>query len=132
MSTHAERSVSIVIYAKKGGVLASFYASVLGLRIEREDDGSTMLGSHDVELAIVQAPAAIADTIRIATPAEVRSNTPIKVSFLVADIETLRTAIERSGGSLKPRGATWTWNGALHLDGCDPEGNVFQLRQPSP
>lgn len=25
--------------------------------------------------------------------------------------------------------AAWPWRGHLHLDGWDPEGNVFQLRQ---
>ncbi len=39
------------------------------------------------------------------------------------------TSIVRLGGGLAAPGAVWSWRGHVHLDGWDPEGNVFQLRQ---
>ena len=35
-----------------------------------------------------------------------------------------------SGGFLKPAEAAWRIRGMLVLDGCDPEGNVVQFKQP--
>src|SRR5262245_48082400 len=124
MSAHTSRPLSVVIYAKDRARLARFYAAAFGLTMEREEQGSVLLGSNDLEVAIVQVTMAIANGINVAAPPEPRAATPIKVSFLVADIESLRPAIERSGGVLKPPDAAWSWSGASHLDGWDPEGNV--------
>jgi predicted enzyme related to lactoylglutathione lyase len=56
-------------------------------------------------------------------------DTPLKLSFNVPDIEACRSRVTALGGVLKPLAAAWSWQGARHLDGVDPEGNVFQLRQ---
>lgn len=88
-----------------------------------------LLGAASVELAIVQIPSDVSDTIEITTPAAARESTPIKLSFLVPSIEGARSTIEELGGALKPANAAWSWRGALHLDGKDMEGNVFQLRE---
>lgn len=120
-----------VFYAKDCVRLADFYQAVLGL--QRIEVGPTFIalgaGEDAPDVVIVQAPAALADTIEIATPAVARELTPIKVSFAVADAEALRTPIERLGGTLKATSTRWSWRGFWHLDGHDPEGNVFQLRQ---
>lgn len=118
-----------VFYAKDCAALARFYATVLDLPVAQEEDGFVRLASDRFELVVVQAPAAIAAAIRIADPPQPRSETPIKPSFFVADVRALRLTILASGGFLKPDETAWSWNGAVHLDGWDPEGNVFQLRQ---
>ncbi len=129
MHEHALRAMTLVIYAEDLKRLANFYESVLRLAREDEADDFVLLGSASVELAVVQAPSAVSELIGIHSPPRVRSETPIKPSFAVADVEAMRSAIAAAGGGLKAAGATWTWRGALHLDGWDPEGNVFQLRQ---
>lgn len=129
MSLHASRPLSLVIYAKNGEALAHFYARVLGLETVERADGHLLLDSAQIEIAIVQAPPAIAARIALRSPAEPRSETPIKPSFGVDAIEALRAPIHELGGHLKPASAAWSWRGALHLDGWDPEGNVFQLRE---
>ncbi len=48
----------------------------------------------------------------------------------VDDVEAVRPVVARLGGGLAAPDAAWSWRGQLHLDGWDPEGNVFQLRQP--
>ncbi|MBW8848765.1 MAG: hypothetical protein JF607_27875 [Burkholderiales bacterium] len=121
--------LNAALYAKGAQTLATFYGDVLALPRVEEGDSFVRLASGEVELAIVQAPAALADTIVISQPPRVREETPIKLSFLVPDIEALRPLIERLGGGLKAPDAAWSWRGARHLDGWDPEGNVFQLRQ---
>ncbi|MBX3630106.1 MAG: hypothetical protein KF908_09370 [Nitrosomonas sp.] len=120
---------SAVIYAKDAQCLASFYEDMLSLSRVEEGPGFIFLASEGLELSVVQAPAAIAESIRLTDPPEVREVTPIKLSFQVADIKRTRITVQRLGGGLKEPEATWSWRGALHLDGFDPEGNVFQLRQ---
>lgn len=132
MQEHATRPLSVVLYAQDCERLARFYESVLEIaRQEEQPDDFVLLASASIELAIVQAPPAIRDSISIASPPRVRSETPVKISFAVADVEAKRSAVQAAGGFLKPADAAWTWKGALHLDGWDPEGNVFQLYQPA-
>ena len=121
--------LTAAVYAKDAPRLATFYAEVL--RLERVEDGASfvLLGSSGIELAIVQAPPAIAEAIVVTEPPVVREDTPVKLSFLVDDVESIRPVVARLGGGLAAPEAAWSWRGQLHLDGWDPEGNVFQLRQ---
>jgi predicted enzyme related to lactoylglutathione lyase len=121
--------VTLTLYAKDARRLAAFYQAALGLPCVDEAPGFMVLASGAVELIIVQAPDAIAQGIVIASPPVLRESTPIKLSFLVPDIAQVQRAIRGLGGGLKDASATWLWRGRQHLDGWDPEGNVFQLRQ---
>ena len=121
--------LNAALYAKSARTLAGFYAQMLALPRVDEGDSFVLLASGELELAIVQAPAVLADAIVITQPPQVREETPVKLCFLVPDIEALRPVIQRLGGGLKAPEAAWSWRGARHLDGWDPEGNVFQLRQ---
>lgn len=139
---HANRALVVVLYAKDAERVARFYEAALGLsrgrsseEEEEEDGGAIVLGRGPTEIVVIAVPEAIAASIDVASPPELRAETPIKLSFLVdADAITsdavLRAAIEAAGGGLKPATAAWSWRGAIHLDGWDPEGNVFQLRAP--
>jgi len=122
-------SLTVAIYAKDARRLASFYAEVLGLA--RAEEGATfvLLTAAGIELAIVQAPPTIAEAIVVAEPPVVREDTPVKLSFIVDDVEEVRPVVAGLGGGLAAPDAAWSWRGQLHLDGWDPEGNVFQLRQ---
>jgi predicted enzyme related to lactoylglutathione lyase len=126
---HRSHAITATVYAKDAPRLAGFYTEVLDL--VRAEDGSSfvVLASAGVELTVVQAPPAIADAIVLDEPPEVREGTPIKLSFLVEDLDRTRPVVVRCGGGLAAPEAAWTWRGHTHLDGWDPEGNVFQLRQ---
>jgi predicted enzyme related to lactoylglutathione lyase len=121
--------VSLAVYAKDIACVSSFYAAVVGLREVERASGFILLAGPFFELAVVQVPAELAAAIHIASPPTARADTPIKPSFLVSNIEKLRREVQALGGLLKPAPAAWSWRGQLHLDGKDPEGNVFQLRQ---
>lgn len=43
--------------------------------------------------------------------------------------EVLRLAWVEEGASFVLIAAAWSWRGHLHVDGWDPEGNEFPLRQ---
>jgi len=124
-------ALQAVIYAKDARRLAGFYEQLLALPPTEEGAGFIRLATGSLQLTIVQAPAAIADSIDIAEPPRVREETPIKLSFAVPDIEALRPLAGRLGGGLQDDEAGWAWHGERHLDGWDPEGNVFQLREPA-
>lgn len=121
------------VYAQDLQRLAGFYERLLSLaRLEAQ--GSFVLladAAGTLELVIVQVPEPMAAQIDITAPPQVREDTPIKLSFAVPAIEALRERIAAAGGQLKPADAGWAWRGARHLDGVDPEGNVFQLREPA-
>ena len=104
--------LNAALYAKSAQTLAGFYAQVLALPRVDEGDSFVLLASGELELAVVQAPAVLADAIVITQPPQVREETPIKLSFLVPDIEALRPVIQRLGGGLKAPEAAWSWRGA--------------------
>ena len=124
-------ALQAVVYAKDLRVLCEFYRATLGLGMLEEGRGFVLLSGPGYELSVVQIPEAYAADIQIASPPVPREDTPIKVSFLVPGIAGARKDIERLGGTLQPDTAVWEWRGCRHLDGTDPEGNVFQLREAS-
>ena len=129
MSDHASRPMSMVIYARDCRILADFYARMLQLSRAEEDDDFVQLASASLELVVVQAPPHIRDSIVLESPPLLREETPLKLSFAVQDVEALRDLIVAAGGGLKPCTAGWEAWATRHLDGWDPEGNVFQLRE---
>ena len=126
---HRSPALTATVYAKDARRLAGFYAGVLGLGRVEEGASFVVLAAPGVELAIVQASPEIADSIVLADPPDVREGTPMKLSFVVDDVERLRAVVVRLGGGLAAPDAAWSWRGHRHLDGWDPEGNLLQLRQ---
>ena len=82
-----------------------------------------------IELVIHAIPQAYAARISVANPPQLREETPLKPIFVVESLEAVRLAAEVTGGSLQPTHRAWQYNGAIVLDGSDPEGNVVQFRQ---
>ncbi len=128
-------SMTATIYAVDLSRMTEFYSRVLGLSIvESLDNDFARLESHDhaIEISIVAIPREIADTIHFAEPVSPRDDTPIKLSFVVDDLDACRSHALALGGALRTADEGWIWHGFIHCDGHDPEGNVFQLRSPAP
>lgn len=121
--------IHVVVYAKDLENLGHFYERVLGLHVGERARNYILLQGMGYELSIVAMPSETAARIHLQSPPVPLEDTPIKVSVLVPSIEDLRCLIAEAGGSLEPAEEAWAWRGQLHLDGVDPEGNVFQLRQ---
>ena len=128
-STSVSQAPGLVIYAKDKDKVANFYKRVLNLETVAEELGFALLQAGSVEIAVVLIPEHVAIEIEIASPPKVREDTPFKPWFLVQNFERTRVAAVGAGGQLKPANTAWRWRGAVYLDGWDPEGNVFQLRQ---
>ena len=119
-----------IVYAKDIQRLARFYAAVADLEIVHEVADHVVLESETHELVIVAIPAATAARIVIATPPVRRENTAFKLSFLVDSLADARSAAREAGGDLNPPEKEWDFQGLRVCDGCDPEGNMIQLREP--
>ena len=119
-----------IVYAKDIQRLARFYAAVADLEIVHEVEDHVVLESETYELVVVAIPAAIASRIVITTPPERRENTALKLSFAVAGLTEAREAVKTAGGELNPPAKEWSFQGWRVCDGCDPEGNMIQLREP--
>ena len=121
-----------IVYAKDIQRLARFYAAVADLEIVHEVADHLVLESETYELVVVAIPAATAARIAIATPPVRRENTAFKLSFVVDSLAEARTAAKDAGGELDPPAREWAFQGMRVCDGCDPEGNMIQVREAVP
>jgi len=121
-----------IVHAKDVQRLAQFYAAVADLEIVHEVDDHVVLESETYELVIVAIPAATAARIVITTPPARRENTAFKLSFRVESLAQARETARAAGGELNPPAKEWDFQGMRVCDGCDPEGNMIQLREAHP
>lgn len=118
-----------VLYAKNIEVVQSFYESLLALRVEHVASDHVLLGSPQLQLAVIRVAPQIAATIEIGAPPKRRSETPIKLVFEVASIAKARELAASLGGEVYPLEKEWTYRGFRACDGQDPEGNVVRFRE---
>lgn len=121
-----------VLYAKNLQRLAGFYARVARLSFSRSAPDHVVLECESFQLAVIQIPKHIADSIEIQEPPVRRENTAIKLVFFIESIADVRAVVSDEGGELNPMEREWIFDGNRVCDGHDPEGNVFQLRQVGP
>jgi predicted enzyme related to lactoylglutathione lyase len=119
-STFVPQASGLVIYAKDKEKVANFYRRLLNLETVVDELEFILLQAGNVEITIVRMPKQIAIEIEI---------TSLKPSFLVQSYEQARVEAVAAGGQLMPTDSVWLWRGTKHLDGWDPEGNIFQLRK---
>lgn len=125
-----EVGIGAVVFTKDVRRMATFYASVAGLRTVAQEADHARLEVGGAELVLHAIPAPIAASIHIAEPPERREETPIKLSFTVADLAEARRRAAAAGGVLDPPDREWEHREHRICDGHDPEGNVYQLRMP--
>lgn len=119
----------VVIFVRSVKSLAAFYRAVLGLETLEASASHEVLRRPGIEVVVHGIPRAVAAEITITSPPEVRAETPFKPTFVVPDLDAARAVATAAGGYLKPADQAWHFRGATVLDGWDPEGNIFQLRQ---
>lgn len=117
-----------VIYAKDLARLSAFYQAVLGMALRHAEPDHEVIESADLQLVIHAIPPQIADTITIDTPPQPRDEQAIKLFFTVADLAQARTRAHALGGEVGDAG--WAGPGFVAHNAHDPEGNIFQLREP--
>jgi predicted enzyme related to lactoylglutathione lyase len=119
----------LVIFAKNKELVSSFYQQALGLKLEESDKTHDLLVGQGHEVVVHTISKAYANSIEIASPPVPRDETPMKPTFVVEDLEVVRSAAKATGGFLKPLKQAWKFRGFVVLDGWDPEGNIVQFKQ---
>ncbi len=120
-----------VLYAKELDRLVTFYSMLGGNVVDAQPGEYAVLQGSNTELSIVQSPKHIASEIQITTPPAVRTNTALKLMFLVPSINQALASALQLGGITEPDAKRWEFRGHLIQDAVDPEGNVYQLCQPN-
>jgi len=118
-----------IIYAKDIQRLARFYAAVADMEVMHEVEDHIVLESETHELVIVALPADVAARIAITSPPARRENTAVKLTFAVSSLADARAVAAANGGELDPPAREWKFQGLRVCDGCDPEGNMIQVRE---
>jgi predicted enzyme related to lactoylglutathione lyase len=120
---------SAVIFANDVDRLAAFYRDVTRMTEVLRDAEHVVLDGGVHQLVIHSIPPSIAARITIASPPQVREDTPIKLCLPVASIDAARRTAAQLGGAVEPPSREWSARGFRACDGHDPEGHVFQLRE---
>jgi hypothetical protein len=119
----------LVVYAKNKKRVSAFYQQTLELEVVESEPSHDLLCGHGLEVVVHTIPRRYATDIVIARPPLPRDGTPMKPTFVVASLQAVRQAAQRTGGHLKPDEAAWRYRGCTVLDGWDPEGNIVQFKQ---
>jgi predicted enzyme related to lactoylglutathione lyase len=117
----------VFIYAKDLERLASFYQAVLSMTRAHGADELVVLQSPDIQLVLHAIPPQIAATIVIEAPPVRREDTALKFFFTVASLSEARATAATLGGEVFSE--QWKGPGFVVCNACDPEGNIFQVRE---
>lgn len=117
----------LFLYAKDLEAVAGFYASVLHLTRVHSDAELVILQAQGMQLVVHAIPAHIASGITIASPPVRREKSAMKFFFTIPSLAAATAEAAARGGEVLTE--RWTGPGFRVANGCDPEGNVFQLRE---
>lgn len=117
----------IFIYAKDLDRLSGFYQSVLGMTAAHRTDQMIVLRSPDFQLIIHAMPPHLASRVVIETPPQLRDTAAIKFFCTVPSLAIAAESAHALGGQVVPE--QWHGPGFVVRNACDPEGNIFQVRE---
>jgi predicted enzyme related to lactoylglutathione lyase len=120
----------LFLYAKNLQGLAEFYESVLGMSRAHASGDLIVLNSPDIQIIVHAMPPAIAESVTITSPPQKRENSAMKFFFTVPSIAAVESIAVTLGGEVFPE--QWEGPGFNVRNACDPEGNVFQVRERAP
>lgn len=120
----------LFVYACDAPRIAGFYEAVLGLSRIHAAGMITVLEGQGMQLIVHEIPPQIAATIVIATPPVRREDTALKFWFTVTSLAAARAVAQGLGGDVDAQ--AWEGTGFRVSNAIDPEGNVFQVREPAP
>ncbi len=92
-----------------------------------QSDDLSVLQSPDIQLIVHAIPQHIAEGITISSPPERREQTALKFFFTVPSLSDAREIAAELGGEVFTE--QWSGPGFRVCNACDPEGNIFQVRE---
>jgi len=125
--TDDSEQVAAVLFTVNVARVAAFYEHVIGMQVRKSAAGHVSLKKSRFLLTVHAIPDQYAKQIIVTTPPAVRETSAIKLSFRVAGITEAREMAARCGGCVYPADREWRDGQKTLCDGCDPDGNVFQV-----
>lgn len=120
----------VLFYANDLATVSTFYERILDARVVHADETHRILQSPNVQLIIHAIPQPYAAQIHITAPPVPREEQAIKPFFTVVDLAISEVLVVQSGGVIL--GPIWDGPGIRVRNVCDPDGNIIQLREPTP
>jgi catechol 2,3-dioxygenase-like lactoylglutathione lyase family enzyme len=117
----------VMLFAKDLKRMVEFYRDVLGFAIipsRFDPEEFVVLDAGNAQLCLHQIPEVISRNIEISDPPEPRSRVPVKILFIVEDVEGTRDRLIARGVQMQ---AIQNFPPLIYCDGNDPEGNIFQI-----
>lgn len=122
-------SAGLFVYAKSLATMVAFYETLLAMTRVHASDDLVVLQSPDFQLVLHAIPRHIADDIVIEVPPQPREDAALKFFFTVPSLDVARAMAPGLGGVVMAD--AWRGGGFVACNACDPEGNLFQLREVS-
>jgi predicted enzyme related to lactoylglutathione lyase len=116
-----------VLYAKNIEKLAAFYETLLPMARIHASAELIIVESPDFQLVIHAMPPHIASTVVIESPPVRREQSAVKLFFTVSSLSEARATAAKLGGEVFLE--QWQGPGFRVSNACDPEGNIFQVRE---
>ena len=118
----------LFIYACDAERIANFYEAVVGMDRRATTSDLIIIDSPDIQVMVHAIPPHIARTIPITSPPERREDSALKFFFTVPSLARARETAASLGGEVFAE--NWRGPGFIVCNAMDPEGNLFQLREP--
>lgn len=114
-------------YAHDVARLSVFYQRLLGLECRSASADREVLASPDFQLVIAAIPPAELAALPPLPRPVVPRPAAVKLFFTVTSLAVAAATAAELGGAVY--GPEWAGPGFRARNACDPEGNVFQLRE---
>lgn len=122
-------SVRAVLFAKDLTAIVTFYCDVLGMTRSSGDDSHSILELRGFDLIVHRIPEHVAQGIEIGQPPVRRAGSAMRLDYVVENLEHSRKLAKSLGGEIDESPPPWADAETSLRLGCDPEGNVFGVRQ---
>lgn len=122
-------NASAVVFVNDVPGVTAFYRNLSPMSVSTEDSEHSVLALPGFELVIHKLSNECPVERDPMGRARAREDSYIKICLPVVNIAVARTIAKSLGGYVKDRQFEWEARGFRACDGCDPEGNIFQIRE---
>jgi predicted enzyme related to lactoylglutathione lyase len=121
----------VVLFAADVRRITDFYQTVAAMTLVSGDDRHSVLELERLQLVVHAVGGRRKRMPEAAKRVKPRRDATLKICLPVRSIASVREHAAALGGRMLPAGREWEARGFRACDGHDPEGNVFQVREPA-